>query len=90
MSGPSGTVPPMTDQDHALLELEGRQWRHVGAKEEAIRAETGLTPTAAYARLAQLLEDPAAEAAHPTLVRRLRRLRDARRAVRSPARLPGV
>lgn len=68
----------LTEQDRAALDLEGRFWRHAGAKEDAIRAELGATPTRHYQRIARLLDDPAAIAHAPVVVARLRRIRDAR------------
>jgi len=67
----------------AVLEIESRQWRHVGTKEAHVRAELGMTPTRYYAVLNRLLDDPAAEAEFPLVVRRLRRLREARKRARS-------
>jgi len=88
-----GTIRPMpsdppnealTDVQLAVLEIESRTWRYAGVKEAHIRAELGMTPTRYYAVLNRLLDDPAAEAAYPQLVRRLRRLREARVRARSP------
>lgn len=73
----------LTDRDAAILNIESRHWRHAGSKEQAIRAELGLSATAFYARLNQLLDEPAALERNPVLVNRLRRLRDARRRARS-------
>lgn len=73
----------LTDRDAAILDLEAQQWRHAGSKEQAIRARLGISATAFYARLNQLLDEPAALERHPVLVNRLRRLRDSRRRARS-------
>lgn len=51
-----------------------------------IRDELGESETAMWVRVNQLLEDPAAVAAMPQTVARLRRKRDAQRAARSAAR----
>ena len=68
---------PLSDSDRTLLDFEARAPRSLGAKEEAIRQEMGLTPTRYYQRLNLLLESPDALAYAPQLVRRLRAVRDA-------------
>ena len=65
-------------RDLAILAFERRWWRFAGAKEEAIRRELGLSPTAYYQLLSRLLDDPLALQAEPVLVDRLRRLRATR------------
>lgn len=80
MSDPPATLGLMfTDADRALLDLERSTWRHAGSKERAMREQLDLTPTAYYARLNLLIDTPAALAAEPVLVNRLRRMRAARR-----------
>lgn len=71
---PSG----LAARDLAILAFERRWWRFAGAKEEAIRRELGLSPTAYYQLLSRLLDDPLALQAEPVLVERLRRLRATR------------
>ncbi|MDK8307329.1 DUF3263 domain-containing protein [Corynebacterium imitans] len=66
----------LSDSDRTLLDFEARAPRSLGAKEEAIRQELGLTPTRYYQRLNLLLESPEALAYAPQLVRRLRALRE--------------
>ncbi len=66
----------LSDRDLAFLAFEGEWRRHAGAKEEAIRAEFGLTPARYYQVLGRLLDSPEALAHDPMLVRRLRRRRD--------------
>jgi hypothetical protein len=65
-------------RDLAILAFERRWWRFAGAKEEAIRRELGLSPTAYYQLLDRLLDDPSALRAEPVLIDRLRRLRATR------------
>ncbi|WP_136586623.1 DUF3263 domain-containing protein [Microbacterium hydrothermale] len=67
---------PLSDRDLAFLAFEGEWRRHAGAKEEAIRAEFGLTPARYYQLLGRLIDTPEALAHDPMLVRRLRRRRD--------------
>lgn len=66
----------LADDDLALLDFEARAPRSLGAKEEAIRRELGISPVRYFQRLNGLLDSPAALAARPQLVRRLQRLRD--------------
>lgn len=77
----------LSERDAALLEFERGWWKYSGEKDRAVRARFGLSSTAYYAELSRVIELPEAAAADPLLVRRLRRLRDRRRAVRSAARL---
>ena len=67
----------LSDKDVAVLDFESRAPRSLGAKEEAIRTELGLTPARYYQRLNVLLDSAEALEARPQLVRRLQRLRDA-------------
>ena len=72
-------APGLGTREREVLDFERRRWKHVGAKEQAIRDEFGLSPTHYYQILNALLDDPAALAYRPALVNRLRRTRDARR-----------
>jgi len=72
------------ERERGVLAFERRWWRHAGAKEEAIRREFGVGPTAYYQLLSRLLDDPAALAHDPMLVKRLQRQRASRRRRRSP------
>ena len=73
-----GPFPELTRREHDMLAFERQWWRHAGAKETAIRERFGLAPTRYYQALNALVDRPAALAADPLLVRRLRRLRAAR------------
>lgn len=68
-------------QRQTILDIELQFWRTAGAKETAIRA-AGLTVTRHYQLLNRLLDDPAAMAAEPQLLKRLCRIRARDRAVR--------
>ena len=95
VSPPGGTVSGegpaqpagLTRREHDMLVFERQWWRHAGAKESAIREQFGVPPTRYYQVLNALVDRPAALAADPLLVRRLRRLRSARRQRRSPSLL---
>lgn len=76
----------LSELDTRILELESHPPRSIGAKEEAIRARVGLSPIRYYQRLNQLIDVPAAQAAYPILVNRLRRVRDSRAQERAQAR----
>lgn len=73
---------PLSDRDRALLDFEAEWRRHAGAKEEAIRAELGLSPARYYQLLGRLIDTTEAQQHDPMLVKRLRRLRDAARHTR--------
>lgn len=66
---------------------QGRWWKYAGAKESAILVEFGVSATLYYRRLNSLIDRPEALAHDPLTVRRLRRLRDGRRAARSARRV---
>jgi hypothetical protein len=74
---------PLSDRDQAILAFESEWRRHAGAKEEAIRAELELSPARYYQLLGRLIDTADAQAHDPMLVKRLRRLRDARAQARS-------
>ena len=76
----------LDDRDHLTLQLEGVRFKYAGVKESRVRELFGESMTRYYQRLEGLLERPEAEAAYPMTVRRLVRLREARRAVRVPSR----
>ena len=81
----SATVGDLDERSRAILELERGWWRAAGAKEDAIR-DLGLSPSRYYELLGALLDDEAALAHDPMLVRRLRRLRAARQRSRAQQR----
>lgn len=76
--GALGSTAGLTERERDILDFEQQWWRHPGAKEQAIRDRFGCTATRYYQLLNGLLDNPAALAAEPLLVGRLRRLRSAR------------
>ncbi|HXD61217.1 MAG TPA: DUF3263 domain-containing protein [Lacisediminihabitans sp.] len=84
-TGPlQGQSPPtLAEREQRILAFERQWWKHAGAKEEAIRSEFGLSAARYYQVLNALLDSPAALVSDPMLVKRLRRLRDARTSARS-------
>jgi len=78
----------LTERDRAILALETAWPRHGGAKEEVIRAQLGMSAARYYQLLGRLIDSEEALEYDPMLVRRLRRIRDARSFQRS-TRTPG-
>jgi Protein of unknown function (DUF3263) len=72
------TADGLTDRERSILDMERREWRSPGAKELAVRTELGLSAARYYQVLNALLDSPEALRADPMLVKRLRRIRDAR------------
>ncbi|MGC5029135.1 DUF3263 domain-containing protein [Micromonospora sp. DT229] len=72
------SVGALDEREQEILAFERQWWRHAGAKEQAIRDRFGLSATRYYQLLNALLDNPAALAADPVLVGRLRRLRASR------------
>ncbi|MFF0150911.1 DUF3263 domain-containing protein [Micromonospora sp. NPDC005203] len=72
------TAVGLTEREQAILAFEQQWWRHAGAKEQAVRDTFGLSSTRYYQLLNGLLDNPAALAADPVLIARLRRLRSSR------------
>nr|WP_286982464.1 DUF3263 domain-containing protein [Corynebacterium sp. UBA5992] len=79
----------LSDLDAAILEFESHAPRGQGRKEEAIRARLKISPVRYHQRLNVLVDVPAAAQAYPTLIARLRRVRDKREDTRRAARNNG-
>ena len=78
----------LTERDRAILARETAWPRHGGAKEEVIRAQLGMSAARYYQLLGRLIDSEEALEYDPMLVRRLRRIRDAR-SFRRSTRTPG-
>jgi hypothetical protein len=74
-------------RDREILAFERQWWKYAGAKEQAIRELFDMSTTRYYQVLNTLIDTPAALAADPMLVKRLRRLRASRQRQRSARRL---
>lgn len=74
---------PLTVLERELLDFAGLTWRSAGNRDQAIRAQFGLSGTRYEQLLLGLLDRPDALAYAPVTVNRLRRLRDQRAAARS-------
>jgi hypothetical protein len=79
----------LTERDTDILDFERSWWKHAGVKEQAIKERFDMSATRYYQILNELLENPAAAAYDPILVKRLRRLRVYRQR-RRVARLLGA
>lgn len=74
----------LDDRSRAILAFEREWWRSAGAKEAAIRERFALSSTRYYQLLNALVDTPAAMAADPATVRRLRRQRARGQRSRTP------
>jgi hypothetical protein len=74
-------------QEREMLAFERQWWKYAGAKEQAIRELFDMSATRYYQALNSMIDRPAALAADPMLVKRLRRLRSGRQRARAARRL---
>jgi hypothetical protein len=81
--------PDLNERDIDILDFERTWWKHAGVKEQAIKERFDMSATRYYQLLNELLENPAALAHDPILVKRLKRLRTYRQRQRV-ARLLGA
>jgi len=77
----------LSERDQSILAFERQWWKYAGAKEQAIRELFDLSPARYYQVLNSLLDEPAALAHDPMLVKRLRRMRSERQRTRTARRL---
>ena len=83
----SGHDDGLARRDREILAFERQWWKYAGAKEQAVRELFDMSATRYYQVLNALIDTPAALAADPMLVKRLRRLRASRQRQRSARRL---
>ena len=83
------TAPTLSERDLAVLGFEKQWWKYAGAKEQAVRELFNLSATQYYQILNALIDTPAALAAEPMLVKRLRRMRATRQRERTQRRAQG-
>lgn len=76
----------LDERSREILDFERNWWKLPGPKERAIRERFGFSATRYHQLLNRLIDLPAALAYDPMLVRRLRRLREARREKRFAGR----
>jgi hypothetical protein len=72
----------LSDLESRILDFEASWWRYAGAKESAIKELFDLTAPRYYQLLNDLIDRDEALVASPMLVKRLRRLREARMSTR--------
>jgi Protein of unknown function (DUF3263) len=77
----------LDERDRAILDFERGAWRLDGPKERAIRERFGFSATRYHQLLHRIIDTPSALEYDPMLVRRLRRIREARRRRRTADRL---
>ncbi len=77
----------LAERDRQILDFERQWWRFSGSKEQAIGELFQLSATRYYQLLNALIDRPEALAYDPMLVKRLRRMRQARQRTRSARRL---
>jgi hypothetical protein len=65
----------LSERDIEILDFERSWWKHAGVKEQAIKERFEMSATRYYQVLNELIEDPAAMAHDPILIKRLKRLR---------------
>ncbi|MFM8192519.1 MAG: DUF3263 domain-containing protein [Actinomycetota bacterium] len=74
---------PLSDLEVRILDFERQWWKYAGAKDAAIKELFNISAKQYYELLNNLIDRPDALAASPLLIKRLRRLREARVASRS-------
>lgn len=77
----------LSERDARILEFEHTWWQYPGAKEQAIRDLFDMSATRYYQVLNAIIDTPEALEHSPMLVKRLRRMRDARQKARSAKRM---
>ncbi|PRZ36607.1 uncharacterized protein DUF3263 [Antricoccus suffuscus] len=80
-------VDGLSRRDRDILAFERQWWKYAGAKEQAIKDLFDMSGTRYYQVLNALIDNQAALAADPMLVKRLRRQRSSRQRARSARRL---
>ena len=83
----SAPLSELSERDLAILAFERTWWKFGAAKEQAVLEQFDLTAVRYYQILNALIDQPAALAADPLLVKRLRRLRTTRRQGRTTRHL---
>ena len=76
----------LSTRDREILAFERQWWKYAGAKEQAVKDLFDMSATRYYQVLNALIDDPAALAHDPMLIKRLRRMRSSRQRARTTAR----
>lgn len=82
----AATSAGLSDRDRQIIAFERQWWKYAGSKESAIKELFDMSSTRYYQVLNALIDNPAALAHDPMLVKRLRRLRSSRQRARSARR----
>ena len=77
------TSAALSDLEVRILDFERQWWRYAGAKETGIKEQFNISAREYYELLNNLIDREDALAASPLLIKRLRRLREARIGARS-------
>ena len=85
-AGEERAAGELDELETAILAFERQWWKYPGAKEQSIKELFDMTSTRYYQVLNALIDNPAALAHDPMLVKRLRRLRSSRQRARSAGR----
>ena len=85
-AGEQAAAEGLTRRDREILTFERQWWQYAGAKEQAVRELFDMSATRYYQVLNALIDKPAALAADPMLVKRLRRVRSGRQVTRAAGR----
>jgi len=83
MENVSNSPTGLSELEARILEFEGTWWKFAGAKESAIKELFDLNAPRYYQLLNDLIDREDALIAAPMLVKRLRRLREARMSART-------
>jgi hypothetical protein len=83
MENVSNSPAGLSELEARILEFEGTWWKFAGAKESAIKELFDLNAPRYYQLLNDLIDREDALVAAPMLVKRLRRLREARMSART-------
>jgi len=83
LENPETAGSTLTDLETRILDFERNWWRFAGAKESAIKELFDLSAPRYYQLLNDLIDRADALEAAPMLVKRLRRLREARMSART-------
>jgi hypothetical protein len=77
----------LDERDRRILDFERESWKLAAPKERAIREVFGFSAARYHQLLNRIVDRPGALVYDPMLVRRLRRIREARRRKRVAGRL---
>jgi hypothetical protein len=83
MESANNSPAGLSELETRILEFEGTWWKFAGAKESAIKEFFDLSAPRYYQLLNDLIDRQDALVAAPMLVKRLRRLREARMSART-------